>query len=138
MGWERGIEWHLVPTGGQHCNRQAERMMGILKKQVFLSFEGKKYTYEKTCNMLQEAAQIVNSCPLVAGPWAEKEPLCPEDFMLVRSGTGVLSVSIETLPQLIKRLCVVQEAKEEFWDRWVQEIFPSLLKQRKWYKYKRG
>jgi hypothetical protein len=58
--------------------------------------------------------------------------------MLGRPGTGVLSVSIDTLPQLIKRLCVVQEAKKEFWDRWVQEIFPSLLKQRKWYKYKRG
>jgi hypothetical protein len=32
MGWERGIEWHLVPTGGQHFNGQAERMIGILKK----------------------------------------------------------------------------------------------------------
>jgi hypothetical protein len=31
----------------------------------------------------------------------------------------------------------VYEAKEEFWDRWVHEIFPSLLKQMKWYKYKR-
>jgi hypothetical protein len=32
---------------------------------------------------------------------------------------------------------MVQEAKEEFWDRWVQEVFPSLLKQKKWDKYKR-
>jgi hypothetical protein len=29
------------------------------------------------------------------------------------------------------------EAKEEFWDRLGQEVFPSLLKQKKWYKYKR-
>jgi hypothetical protein len=48
--------------------------------------------------------------------------------MLGRSRTGVLSVSIETGPQLIKRFRIVQEAKEEFWDRWVQEIFLSLFK----------
>jgi hypothetical protein len=68
MGWEEPIEWHLVPKGGQHFNRQVERMIGILKKQVFQSFEGKKYTHEETCTILQEAAQIVNSRPLAAGP----------------------------------------------------------------------
>jgi hypothetical protein len=31
----------------------------------------------------------------------------------------------------------VQEAKVEFWDRWVQGVFPSLLQQRKWFKFKR-
>ncbi len=79
----------------------------------------------------------MKSQPLATGLCAEKEPLCPEDLMLGRSGTGVPSVSIETGSQLIKRFHVVQEAKEEFWDRWVQEIFPSILKHRKCYKYKR-
>jgi hypothetical protein len=32
---------------------------------------------------------------------------------------------------------MVQQAKEEFWDRWVKEVFPSLLRQQKWFKYKR-
>jgi hypothetical protein len=56
-----------------------------------------------------------------------------------RSSTERLNVVVgfETGLQLVKRFGVVQEAKEEFWDRWVQEIFPSLLKQMKWYKYKR-
>jgi hypothetical protein len=31
----------------------------------------------------------------------------------------------------------VQQAKEEFWDRWVREVFPALLRQQKWFKYKR-
>jgi hypothetical protein len=65
-------------------------------------------------------AQIVKSHPLATGLWAEKEPLCHEDLMLGRSGTSVPSVSIETGSQLIERFHVVQEAKEEFWDRWVQ------------------
>jgi hypothetical protein len=70
----------------------------------------------------------VNSRPLAAGPWAEKEPLCPEDLMLGRSRTGNPTVSFETGLQLVKRFHVVQEAKK---------VFPSLLKQKKWYKYKR-
>jgi hypothetical protein len=89
-------------------------MIRILKKQVSQSFEGEKYTHGETGTILQEPAQIVNSRPQVAGPWAEKEPLCPEDLMLGRSGIGIPSVSFKTGPQLIKRFHTVQEAKEEF------------------------
>jgi hypothetical protein len=46
---KRGIEWHLVPTCGQHFNWQADMMIGVLKKQVSWSFDGKKYTHEETC-----------------------------------------------------------------------------------------
>jgi hypothetical protein len=31
---KNGIEWHLLSTGGEHFNRQAERIIGILKKQI--------------------------------------------------------------------------------------------------------
>jgi hypothetical protein len=48
--------------------------------------------------------------------------------MLGRSGTGIPSVSFETGLQLAKRFRVVQEAKE---------VFLSLLKQKKWHKYKK-
>jgi hypothetical protein len=35
MQWagKKGIEWVLVHTGGQHFNGQAERMIGLIKKQ---------------------------------------------------------------------------------------------------------
>ncbi len=134
---KNGIEWHLVSTSGEHFNGQAERMIEILKKQIWRSFEGRKYTHEEMCTVLQEAAQVVNSHPLTAGPWAERDSLCPEDVMLGRARTGMPVAHFETGQQLVKRFRIVQEAKEEFWDRWVKELFPSLLKQKKWYKYKR-
>ncbi len=60
-----GIEWHLVPTGGQHFNGQAERMIGILKKQIRRSYKVRKYTHEETCTILQEASQtVLNSRPM--------------------------------------------------------------------------
>jgi hypothetical protein len=42
----KGIEWTLVPTGGQHFNGQAERMIGLIKKQLWKTFEGKKLTHD--------------------------------------------------------------------------------------------
>ncbi len=57
--------------------------------------------------------------------------------MLGRARTGIPLAQFEMGQQPVKRFRVVQEAKEEFWDRWVKEVFPSLLKQRKWFKYKR-
>ncbi len=71
------------------------------------------------------------------GSWAEGDPLCPEDLMVGRVRAGMSTVYFKTSQQLVKRFRAVQQAKEEFWDRWVKEVFPSLLKQRKWYKYKR-
>jgi hypothetical protein len=108
-------------------------MIKILKKQIWRSFEGRKYTREETCTVLHEAAQVVHSRPLTAGPWAERDPLCPEDLMLGRARTGMPIDQFETGQQLVKKFRAVQETKEEFWDRWVKEVFPSLLKQKKWY-----
>jgi hypothetical protein len=53
VGREEGntLESHLVPTGGQHFNGQAERMIDILKRQLHRSFESKKCAHEETCTM---------------------------------------------------------------------------------------
>jgi hypothetical protein len=50
---KRGIEWILVPTGGQHFNGQAERMIGLIKRQIWRSFEGRKYSLEETVTILK-------------------------------------------------------------------------------------
>jgi hypothetical protein len=112
-------------------------MIGILKKQMWRSFEGKKYTHKENCTILQEAVQVVNSRPLATGSWAEGTSLCPKDLMMERTRVGMPTVQFETGQQLVKRFKAVQEAKEEFLDRWVKEIFPSLVKQKKWNRYKR-
>ncbi len=64
---KKGIEWHLVPTVGQHFISQAERMIRILKKQLRRSLQGNKFAHKETCRLLQEAGQIVNSRPIAGG-----------------------------------------------------------------------
>jgi hypothetical protein len=57
--------------------------------------------------------------------------------MLGRARAGAPVVHFETGQQLVKRFKAVQQAKEEFLDRWVKEVFPSLLRQQKWFRFKR-
>ncbi len=61
-----GAEWHVVPTGGQHFNGQAERMIGILKKCLEGTLAGKRCTMGELGTIVAEAAQMVNSRPIAA------------------------------------------------------------------------
>jgi hypothetical protein len=133
----KGIEWTLVPTGGQHFNGQAVRMIGLIKKQLWKTFEGKKLTHEETLTVLAEAVQKINSRPLTWNPRPEGERLCVQDLMLGRAKPGQAEVKFESGKKLTKRFENVQRTQQEFWKRWIEEIFPERLRQSKWKQEKR-
>jgi hypothetical protein len=133
----KGIEWTLVPTGGQHFNGQAERMIGLIKQQLWRTFEGKRLTHEETLTVLAEAVQKINSRPLTWNPRPEGEPLCVQDLMLGRAKPGQAEVKFESGKKLTKRFENVQRTQQEFWKRWIEEVFPERLKQSKWKQEKR-
>jgi hypothetical protein len=90
MQWagRKGVEWRLMPTGGQHFNGQAERMIGLIKRQTWQSLEGRRHSHEETITILQEAAQIINSRPLTRGPWPRADPFVPRTSCWARLGRG--------------------------------------------------
>ena len=64
----RKFEWNFVPTGGQHMNGQAERMIGIVKKCIVSTLENRPCSFNELLTVLAEAALIVNSRPIgIAG-----------------------------------------------------------------------
>jgi hypothetical protein len=134
---KKGIEWTLVPTGGQHFNGQAERMIGLIKKQLWQTFEGKKQSHIETLTLLVEAVQKINSRPITRNPRPEGEPLCVQDLMLGRAQPGQVEVKLEMGKQLTRRFENVQRAQKEFWKRWVEEVFSEMLKQNKWMRGKK-
>jgi hypothetical protein len=126
-----------VPTGGQHFNGQAEWMIGLIKKQLWKTFEGRKLTHEEMLTALAEAVQKINSRPLTWNPRPEGEPLCVQDLMLGRAKLGQAEVKFEAGKKLTRRFENVQRTQQEFWKRWIEEIFPEKLKQSKWKREKR-
>jgi hypothetical protein len=91
-----------VPTGGQHFNGQAERMIGLIKKQLRKTFEGKKLSHEETLTLLVEAAQKINSRPIMRNLRPEGDPLCVQDLMLRRAQPGQVEVKFEAGKQLTR------------------------------------
>jgi hypothetical protein len=48
-----------------------------------------------------------------------------------------VEVKLESGKKLIKRFENVQQAQQEFWKRWIEEVFPQRLMQSKWKQEKR-
>jgi hypothetical protein len=57
--------------------------------------------------------------------------------MLGRSLPGQVEVKFETGKQLTRRFENVQRTQQEFWKRWIEEVFPEMLKQNKWTRNKK-
>jgi hypothetical protein len=112
-------------------------MIGLIKKQLWKTFEGRKLTHEETLTVLAEAVQKINSQPLTWNPRPEGEPLCVQDLMLGRAKTGQAEVKFESGKKLTRRFENVQRTQQEVWKRWIEEIFPEKLKQSKWKQEKR-
>jgi hypothetical protein len=74
----RRIQWKFAPTGGQHMNGQAERMIGQVKKVLKSTLEGKSCSLNEVAKILYEAAIIVNSRPIgIAGQESDLEAGTP-------------------------------------------------------------
>jgi hypothetical protein len=57
--------------------------------------------------------------------------------MLGRAKPGQAEVKFESGSKLTKRFENVQQTQQEFWKRWIEEVFPEKLKQSKWKREKR-
>jgi hypothetical protein len=58
-------------------------------------------------------------------------------LMLGRAKPGEAEVKFETGKKLTRRFENVQRTQQEFWKRWIEEVFPERLKQSKWKQDKR-
>jgi hypothetical protein len=57
--------------------------------------------------------------------------------MLGRAKPGQVEVKFKTGKHLTRRFENVQQTQQEFWKRWIEEVFPEMLKQSKWTQDKR-
>jgi len=133
----RGATWRLVPTGGQHYNGQAERIIGTLKLCLERTLVDKRMGLEEVTTVLREAAMVVNSRPIgleATGDPTSSEAVTPLHLMLGRGTLEVPEVKFDLQPSLTRRLRQVEEAKEEFWRRWMTQVFQGQVLARKWRK----
>jgi hypothetical protein len=136
----RGAEWHLVPTGAQHFNGQAERMIGLLKPCLEQAIAGKRYSYGELAKVMAEAAQVVNSRPIARGSEDTQAggPITPLYLQLCRATVEVPRIRFEEAPSLTRRLQHAEEGIKQFWKKWMHLVFQEKLLSRTWRKVNRN
>jgi hypothetical protein len=134
-----GAEWHIVPTGGQHFNGQAERMIGILKKCLEGALAGKRCTMGELGTIVAEAAQVVNSRPIArsTGDPESGGPITPLHLLLGRASVEVPQMRFNEMPKLTERLQFIEDAKKQFWNKWMSQVFGGRMLSHKWTKKER-
>ncbi len=134
-----GAEWHVVPTGGQHFNVQAERMIGILKKCLEGALTGKRCTMGEMGTIVAEAAQMVNSRPIArsTGDPESGGPITPLHLLLGRASVEVPQVRFNEAQKLMQRLQFVEDTKKQFWHKWMSQVFGGRMLSHKWTKKER-
>jgi hypothetical protein len=134
-----GAERHVVPTGGQHFNGQAERMIGILKKCLEGALAGKRCTLGELGTIVAEAAQMVNSRPIArsTGDPESGGPITPLHLLLGRASVEVPQMQFNETPKLTQRLQFVEDAKKQFWNKWMSQVFGGRMLSHKWTKKER-
>jgi Family of unknown function (DUF5641) len=132
----REIQWKFAPTGGQHMNGQAERMIGQVKKVLKSTLDGKSCSFNELATILYEAAIIVNSRPIgIAGRESDLEagtPITPLHLMLGRATIEAPQMDFHNAYNLTHRLQFVDEVKREFWYNWRAIVFQGLDRSYKW------
>jgi hypothetical protein len=112
-----GAEWHVVLTGGQHYNDQADRLNNLLKRCLESTMVDRRFTLGELNKAVAEAKQLVNS-RLIAknmGNLETRGPIMPLHLLLGSASVEVPRMKFDVAPRLTQRLQFIAEAKEQFW-----------------------
>jgi hypothetical protein len=84
--------------------------------------------------VVAEAAQMVNSRPIAknTGDPETGGPITPLHLQLGRATVEVPNMRFEEAPRLTQRLQFIEEAKKQFWKKWMQQVFSGRMLNHKW------
>jgi hypothetical protein len=79
---------------------------------------------------------MVNSRPIAknTGDPETGGPITPLHLQLGRATVEVPSVKFQEAPRLTQRLQFIEEAKKQFWKKWMQQVFSGRMLNHKWVK----
>lgn len=126
--------WTFNPPAAPHMGGVWERMVRTVKNCLEQSMTSRYPTDEVLKNLFAEAANIVNSRPYVSLESRDDEVLTPNHF-LIGSSSGRKPVGEFTNSDLLKNNWrATQAMADKFWNAFVLEYIPTIMKRTKWHK----
>ena len=129
------VEWHWNPPAGPHFGGAWERLIRSVKVALSAALKERSPREEVLLTVMAEAEAAVNSRPLthVSVDPRDEDCLTPSHFLI-----GTPNVSLPpgefTLRDLSarKQWRIAEGLADHFWQRWVREYMPTLLRRTKW------
>ena len=133
-------EWIFVPAGAQHRNGISEATVKVMKKSLSLALNpGSVLTYAEMVTLLSKIAYSINTRPLTLqsiSPNSQQEdnmlPITPNHLLLARGLIEVPEMNYDEVNKFSARLNYVQEVYNVWWDKWMQDVLPTLVPCRRW------
>ena len=150
FGASRKLEWKFIMPASQHQNGEAEVMFKYckgVKKALMKSLGDRKLTYNEMHTLMCEVANICNERPIGVKPLESEDTqyLSPNSLYLGRCSDRISAGPFQPDgiftddPENVKsRFLLVQAITAQFWRRWIQVYFPTLLIRQKWHVNKRN
>ena len=132
---KKGTIWTFVDKEGQHQNGVSESMVKLTKKSLALIMGNAKFTYAEFELAVSEVAYSINNRPLGLSPDSTDEvlePLTANHLLLGRSGREIPPDEDKGKASLTTRYRYVQTVLDDWWKRWVELLFPTLVPSHKW------
>ena len=132
---ERSIQWHIVPTASQHFNGCAESMIKVTKRQLTELVKNRQLTRGELDLVFSDVMVLVNTRPLMIRAGSDPigaAPITPMHLILGRATVDVPKVTFEEKASLTKRLRFLETIKQEFWSKWIAQVFSSLVPSYRW------
>ncbi len=78
---------------------------------------------------MAEAAQMVNSRTIArnTGDPESGGPITPLHLLLGRASVEVPQMRFDEMPRLTQRLQFIEEAKKQFWTKWMSQVFGGRM-----------
>jgi hypothetical protein len=113
-----------------------ERLIGLLKRCLEGTLNNRRLTLGELNTVVAKTTQMVNS-RLIAKNAGDPEtggPITPLHLQLGRATVEVPNMKFEEALRLTQRLQFIEEAKKQFWKKWMQQVFSGRMLNHKWTK----
>ena len=139
-------DWKFVPVGGQHQNGLSEATVKVLKKSLSLAIHpSTELCYSELVTLLARISYSINSRPLTIRNESYNSqqednmlPLTPNQLLLGRSSIEVPDIEYDETNKFSARLSYVEQIHRAWWDRWIQDVLPTLVPCKRWKEIKKN
>jgi len=130
------IEWEFSPPFAPHTNGAIERIVGSVKRGLAAVMVPGDLDHEMLETMAIKVEGIINSRPLtyLSGDGRDFKPITPNDFLLPVCARDLAPLPEGDSAKANRKLRVISEHLDGFWNRFITEYIPALNSTGKWHQ----